>query len=315
METNFKAEIGTNEILAQNEQETTIAAQKGVAFNEKNYLQTSIQKGEKEKNITIRLLPFSPEGGTPFKKIYMHSVNVNKEISSSGWKKFVCPSHNGYDKPCPFCEITENAWKEYKTELDPVKKEYYKKIAINNSAKEYWVVRCIERGHEDDGPKFWLFANSKKHNGIYDNIINIFKRRAAKNEGYNIFSLQNGKDLEINIKLTDDGKRAINIVDSDEKTPLSEDIEKANSWIEDTKKWDDVFKIKPYDFMKIVLEMKVPIYDKEKKCYVEKLSAEEFKEQKEKEANDIAAKTPEEFTQKEPTEETEEDNSEEDLPF
>ena len=181
------------------------------------------------------------------------------------------------------------------------------KISYMNRAKEFWVVRCIERGHEEDGPKFWLFPHSKKHDGVYDKIINIFKRRAeaAKKKGNecNIFSLVDGKDLDITLSRSSDNKRVTSIVDSDERTPLSENIELANKWIGDSKKWDDVFKVKPYAYMEIVLNGKVPIYDKEKKCYVEKLSSEEFKEQKEKENDEKAAQTPAEFTKAEETEE------------
>ena len=312
METILKADIGTDEILSQNEQET-MEKKIPITFDERNYLQATLKPGEDEKNITIRLLPFSTEGGTPFKKVHMHVIKVNKEIATSGWKRYVCASHNGYDRPCPFCEISEQAYKLKNTELDPIKKDKYDKIAYANRAKEFWVVRCIERGHEEDGPKFWLFPHSKKHDGVYDKIINIFKRRSesAKQKGKecNIFSLTEGKDLEITLSRTSDNKRATAIVDSDEKTPLSENIDLANKWIEDAKKWDDVFKVKPYDYMKIVLNGKVPIYDKDKKCYVEKLSSEEFQEQKEKEQNDQVAKTPDEFA----TQSDNEDN--EDLPF
>ena len=256
METVLKADIGTEEILSQNEEETIVKAPI-VTFDERNYLQANLKDGEDEKNITIRLLPFLPSGGTPFKKVYMHVVKVNKEISTSGWKRYVCASHNGYDKTCPFCETSKQAEKLKNEEIDPIKKEKYNKISFMNRAQEFWVVRCIERGHEEDGPKFWLFPNSKKHDGVYDKIINIFKRRAesAKKKGTecNIFSLTDGKDLEITLSRSSDNKRVISIVDSDERTPLSNDIELANKWIEDSKKWDDVFKVKSYEYMEIVL--------------------------------------------------------------
>lgn len=60
-----------------------------VAFDTKNYLNVRLDKGETEKTIKIRLLPF-PDTKTPFLHIHMHTLRVPKEISASGWKSYVC---------------------------------------------------------------------------------------------------------------------------------------------------------------------------------------------------------------------------------
>lgn len=295
MSTIFKADIDLDEVLAQSEQEKkSTFTKKKVEYDAKHYLDTILPNGVQEKSLTVRLLPFSPEGGLPFHKIWVHTVRVNKEFASSGWKQFICPNHNGYGKPCPFCEMQEKTKELLKNETDEAKRKQLSNIEFANRAREFWVVRCIDRDHEEDGVKFWTFPHSKKNDGIYDKIMNVCRKRkeSAERKGkiMNIFSLENGKDLEITIRKDSNGKNVYNIVDSDETSPLSEDVELANSWIENTMKWDDVYVIKPYDFLSIALEMKIPIYDKEQGCYVAKKNFEEYiaeKKAKENDANEV----------------------------
>lgn len=300
MENNFKADVSATDILAQNEHEHEEKHQ-AVPYDVKNYLQATLAPNQNEKKITIRLLPFSSEGGTPFKKVYMHLVRVNKEIAPSGWKTFVCPKHNGHNGKCPYCETSEEANALKNKETDPTKKEAFNKVAFANMAKEMWIVRCIEREHENDGPKFWLFAHSRKHDGVYDKMINLFKNRAEnaakKGKELNIFSVEEGRDLIITISRTNDDKRTIAVDVDDDNTPLSSDIEKANSWITDGKQWTDVFKEKPYEFMSIILSGKIPFFDKEKQCYVEKIDAKEYKDKKEQEKKSEEIVTNPKFTE------------------
>lgn len=286
----FKADIGTDEILAQNEQETRKPLIKKVQYDVRHYLDTMLPDGVDEKSLTIRLLPFSPEGGVPFHKIWIHTVRVNKEFSKSGWKQFVCPKHNGFSDKCPYCESQEAIRKEMENEKDEIKRKRLSDMEFKNRAREFWVVRCIDRDHEEDGVKFWTFPHSRKNDGIYDKILNIFKKRkeSAEKKGktMNIFSLENGKDLEVTIKKDTNGKSVYSIVDSDETSPLSENIELANKWIEDPVKWNEVYTVKPYELMEIAMSGRVPFYDKEQGKYVAKMSLEEYREQQmAKEAN------------------------------
>ena len=91
----------------------------------------------------------------------------------------------------------------------------------------------------------------------------------SKGETYNIFDLNNGKDLNLVITKDSQGRTVINITDDDDKTPLSEDINKAMAWINDEKEWTNVYATKPYDFMQIILEGGIPTYDKENGGYVD----------------------------------------------
>ena len=248
-------------------------AKKKTEFSEKNYLQARLRPGETKKSITIRLLPFSPEGGTPFKKVFIHTVKVSKELSPGGWKTFVCPVHNEKGDKCPFCEVASKA-REYRFNTsNEIEKKKYGDIEFMNRAKPAWIVRCIERGHEEDGVKFWLFNDSRAKKGVYDELINIYneRKKAAERKGKtsNIFDLNDGKDLILTLTKDDNGKTVTKVVDDDEKTPLTEDYEQGMSWVNDQKKWDEVYTVKPYEYMAIVVDGGTPVYDKDQGKYVD----------------------------------------------
>lgn len=278
-DTRFGVNIDAEVVKEQYESEQVVPYVKKTQFNTKNYLQARLLPNENSKTLTIRLLPFTPEGGSPFKKVLMHTVKVNKDISPTGWKTFVCPINNKKDgvpmgDGCPFCETSKKARELEKTALDEVTRKKYGDVEFMNHAREKWIVRCIERGHEEDGVKFWLFNTSKKKEGAYDKIMNIANQRTAsaarKGNKYSIFDLENGMDLIITLSRGNDGKTTIQIIDDGCPSPLTEDRELGIKWINDSKKWYEVYTVKPYDYMSIVIQGGIPIYDKDKGCFVDK---------------------------------------------
>ena len=52
---------------------------------------------------------------------------------------------------------------------------------------------------------------------------------------------------------------------------LSLDNDELNAWVNDSKKWSDVFAVKPYDYLKIILDGQVPFYDKNMQRWVTKV--------------------------------------------
>ena len=115
-----------------------------------------------------------------------------------------------------------------------------------------------------------LIIKVKKRDGIYDKMIAINESRRKKDPNYSIFDLNVGKDLDVTIKRTVDKKLSITITDNDERTALTDDIATGVKWIEDSKTWQDVFKVKQYEYMEILINGGVPIYDREQKCYIDK---------------------------------------------
>lgn len=233
-------------------------------FNVNNYLDTRLGKDETDKMITIRLLPFSETELSPFKKIVVHSVKMTNENGKKSWKKFICPVGMGKSDKCPFCEMADKAKALYFKETDEVKKKEYGDIEFMNRPKDYWLVRCIDRAHEDHGVKFWRFPDAVNGKGIFDQIYSIFLSRKSK--GKDIFDLYKGKDLIINVKkqLSKSGKESIVYImsDDDEYKPLHEDEAKMEEWVNDPKTWEDVYSVKSYDYMAIVAQGDYPVWSK-----------------------------------------------------
>lgn len=278
---NLKVNIDANAVIAQSEKENFVPVKNKTVFNPKNYLNARLGTGELSKKLKIRLLPFSPDGGSPFQKVFIHTVRVNKE-GGQGWRTFICPKHTKKSDKCPFCETSEQARLLRLNTTNEVEKKKYGDVEFLNRAKEAWIVRCIEREHEEDGVKFWLFNASRKKDGVYDKIINLFNERweeaKAAGKTYNIFDLNEGKDLTISLSKDSNNKTVIQITDASFMTPLSENYELAKSWIEDSKKWDEVYTVKPYDYMSIVVQGGIPVFDKEQNKYVDKAELDERKE-------------------------------------
>lgn len=322
------ANIDADAVAEQYEKEhsTTTKTKKKTEFNEKNYLQARLKPGEKSKSLTIRLLPFSPEGGSPFKKVFIHTVKVNKELSPGGWRTFVCPTHNKMGDKCPFCAVSAEAKELRYNAPTEVEKKKYGDIEFMNRSKAAWIVRCIERGHEEDGVKFWLFNDSAKKDGVYDKILNIYfeRKKAAEKKGKtsNIFDLNEGKDLIITLTKDDNGKTVTKIVDDEDKTPLTESYEQGTAWINDPKQWTEVYTVKPYEYMEIVVKGGVPVFDKNQNKYVDSAEkAEEDKKAAEEELKENLTEHKKDFSDF-PKEEPKEDNfggviidGEDDLPF
>ena len=83
----------------------------------------------------------------------------------------------------------------------------------------------------------------------------------------NILDIYNGRDLNVTIT---EGNAAPQILDASISTPLSRDEEQMKKWIYDEKKWQDVFSTKPYEYLSLISQMKIPWYDREQSKWVDK---------------------------------------------
>ena len=100
---------------------------------------------------------------------------------------------------------------------------------------------------------------------------------------YNIFDLNEGKDIILTLSRTSDGKTNIQVVDKSKPSPLSTSKEEGMQWINDNKKWQDVYTVKPYEFMSIIVEQGVPRYSKEMGGWYDALKGREDEAEAEKE--------------------------------
>lgn len=272
-------------------------------FDEKNYLNIRLSDNQTTKELKYRLLPIDGESNTPFKKIHVHTVKVPKEVSPSGWKSYICIEktegidRNIYGSKCPFCEMNREAYKKFSEATEPTIKERWKKISLDNIPKEACIVRGIERGAEEDGPKFWKFNIRKDKTDPKGQIMELYKTRLEESreeglEDENILDINTGKDLKITISLASDNNQgenrtSVKIVDYGKNKPLSTDVNQMLEWVNDSKKWSDVFTIKPYDYLSVILEGEIPFYDKTLNKWVKKMD--KLKEQ-ENQINDINQK-------------------------
>lgn len=272
-------------------------------FDEKNYLNIRLSDNQTTKELKFRLLPIDGESNTPFKKIHVHTVKVPKEVSPSGWKSYICIEktegidRNIYGSKCPFCEMNREAYKKFSEATEPTIKERWKKISLDNIPKEACIVRGIERGAEEDGPKFWKFNIRKDKTDPKGQIMELYKTRLEESreeglEDENILDINTGKDLKITISLASDNNQgenrtSVKIVDYGKNKPLSTDVNQMLEWVNDSKKWSDVFTIKPYDYLSVILEGEIPFYDKTLNKWVKKMD--KLKEQ-ENQVDDINQK-------------------------
>ena len=152
------------------------------AFDAKNYLNTRLADGETEKTLTIRLLPMDLTTGNPFAIIHTHNVKVPQSLVKPGekpFKTYICLSktdgidHDKFGNKCPFCELNRKAYEESTKTTDPLIKKNYQEISLANLSRETVVCRCIERGKEDEGVKFWKFNMRNDKTDPYNQIIKL----------------------------------------------------------------------------------------------------------------------------------------------
>lgn len=277
-------------------------------FRKENYLNLKLEKGQNEKELKVRFLTVDKDSDSAYKVVQMHTVQVPEEISPSGWKGYTCLKksdidHEKYGSQCPFCEQQHIAY-EKKVEAekkaiaegrDPKKDPdviHWGQISYANKAVPTAIMRCIERGHEADGPKFLKAPIRDDGKDIMNVIKKIYRDRKQESidmamednngvlpedfEPYNVLDLENGRDFKITVERVFDKagkptkKTSLTIVDYGNPKPLSKNEEEADEWVNDEKKWDDVFVIKSYEYLDIVADGEIPFFDKTQGKWVPK---------------------------------------------
>ena len=218
-------------------------------YDLKNYFNTYIKEGIKSATKTIRILPV--ENGSPFVEMYGHKVQIDGE-----WKTLPCLKHEK-DEPCPFCEAREA--------LLSTGEDSDKELAKKYNARMMYVVKVIDRDHPEEGVKFWRFNHDYRKEGIYDKIIGVLN--ALKKD---VTHPETGRDLVLTINRNQNNVPVVSAVASLDPTPLSEDKEQAAQWLADSRTWEDVYSVRSYDYLAIIVKGGTPVWDKENKCFVDK---------------------------------------------
>lgn len=228
-----------------------------VAYDEKHYFGTYLEAKEKTKTKTVRILP-TTDGSSPMVEMHGHKIQVEGK-----WKTFACLQLEA-DSDCPFCEA--------RTALLASGKETDKELAKKYSSKKMYIVKVIDRDNESDGVKFWRFNHDYRGAGVYDKIFGVLK--VARD----ITNKDSGRDLQISINRDQKENPIVASIIHCDSTPLSTDEVVSEEWINDSKVWKDVFPLKSYDYLEIIVTGGVPTWDKEAKKFVDKNASENLSE-------------------------------------
>lgn len=222
-------------------------------FDENQYFSHMLKDGETSATKTVRIL--SSANGTPFVEVWVHKGEVNKKS-----KTFAC-LHKLKGEPCPYCEA--------KDALYATGDEGDKKLAAKYSPRLAYVVKVIDRDHEDHGVKFWRFNHDGRKEGIYDKIFGVIN--AIKKD---IADVETGRDLVLTVNRNQSNVPIVTSVVSLDASPLHTDEATKNAWLSHTGTWESVYPVKNYNYMEIVVKGGEPVWDKEKSCFVDKASLE-----------------------------------------
>lgn len=226
------------------------------------YFSINLGKTEKSGTKIFRMLPDQEDPRKFAKEVYFHYIQVGKD-----WKKLYDPAQNNpqSDKESPL----NDARKALNAHPD----KEVKKQAMKYRPRLFYIIRGIERGKEHEGVKFWRFPSAHDGKGIMDKIeslISIYNNQAPGAGAF--WNPIAGRDLIISTgKDETRGFTAVtNMIVSDVKA-LSDDQDQANAWLSDPTVWSDVYKTNtPIEYLRLVAEGSVPVWDKDQNKYVAK---------------------------------------------
>ena len=222
------------------------------SYDLKNYFNTILKDHETNDIKEIRILP-GKNGKSPFDEFYGHKIQVDGQT-----RTFACLKHES-GEPCPFCEVREG--------LLATGKETDKELAKKYSARLFYVTKVIDRENPKDGVKFWRFSHDYRKEGVFDKIHGVLKSLKTNKD---ITDPQNGRDLAITINRNQNKVPIVSAIVALDSTPISESNKEINDWLSDERTWKDVYAIKPYDYLQIIVSGGTPYWDNDKKCFVDK---------------------------------------------
>lgn len=216
----------------------------------KKYFTTVLPKGSTDQERRVRILP-TKDGSSPFVEVYFHEVQVDGK-----YVKLFDPKQE--KKRSPLNEVYDS--------LMATKVESDKDLARTYRSRKFYIVKVIDRDHEQDGPKFWRFKHNSKGEGIFDKIYPIWKNKG------DVSDVTKGRDLILSLSLTKSGtgKEYTNIssVIPEDPSPLSANAEQSQKWLSDTLVWSDVYAKKPEEYLEMVANGETPKWDADNKKWV-----------------------------------------------
>ena len=199
----------------------------------------------------VRILP-TQDGSSPFKEAWYHEIQVGGK-----WQKFYDPGKNDNERS-PLNEVYE--------ELMSTGRDSDKELAKQYKSRKFYIVKVIDRDHEEDGVKFSRFKHNYKNEGILDKIIPIWRNKG------DITDPEKGRDLIIELTKQKTPKGAayttVSTIMYDDPQAIHEDKASMDSWVNDELTWLDVYSKKPVEYLEAIARGEVPRWDSEKGGYV-----------------------------------------------
>ena len=241
-------------VLAQYEQNTKPFGDQPMMSQEdrmKRYFAAILPKGENSGQRRIRILP-TTDGSSPFKEVWFHEIQVN-----GTYNKLYDPDKNEGGRS-PLTEVYE--------ELMKTGKQTDKDLAAQYKARKFYIVKVIDRDHEEDGVKFWRFKHNYKQEGIFDKIIPIYKAKG------DVADAEKGRDLILELTKAKTPKGAfytvIQTVMYDDPSPVHEDNSTMMEWVDNELTWEDVYSKKPTEYLESVARGETPRWDSDAGKYI-----------------------------------------------
>jgi len=264
----FKEQDVVSAILAQVEKSKK-PQNSNKKYNPENYFSIFLPEGVNEETFQIRVLPNTDKNNpSPFTEVSTHKF----QMPDGKWKTFMCPKEHR-DADCPFCQA--------RTKLLATGNSQDKKDAKNYNTKKMYIIKLISRNKENEGVKFWRFNANYDGQGIFDKIVAIVKRKKT-----DITNPETGRDIFVEVKRSQKGYPVVSSILDDDSSVLSDNASQSNEWLSDERTWEDVYSVKPYDYLRLVVEGEDPYFDKESGTFITKESFELKKEQK---ANELSS--------------------------
>jgi hypothetical protein len=217
----------------------------------KKYFAAILKDNEKQAQKKIRILP-TPDGSSPFKEVWFHEINVDGK-----WQKFYDPGKNDNERS-PLSEVYDV--------LMSTGKESDKELAKQYKPRKFYIVKVIDRDHEEDGVKFWRFKHNYKQEGILDKIIPIWKAKG------DVTDSDTGRDLILELTKAKTPKGAtytvIQTVMYDDPAPTHEDAEQSSTWVNNELTWEDVYSKKPVEYLESIARGETPRWDTDAGKYI-----------------------------------------------
>ncbi len=220
-------------------------------YDLKNYFNTFIPVGLKSGIKRVRVLP-TADGSSPFVEMHGHKIEVDGEF-----KTFACLKEEK-NTACPFCEA--------RAALLATGKDSDKELAKKYGSRKMYVVKLIDRDAIEDGVKFWRFNHDYRKEGVFDKIVGVL------NAVGDITDVNTGRDLNITVNRNDKGALTVSSIVQSDSVKLSTDEALVKQWTTDTRTWEDVYSVKTYDYLEIIVKGGVPRWDKVAEKFVDKAS-------------------------------------------